>query len=926
MNWLSRYGLGSHVAQRLFFLFLLAALIPVGGLSYFAYTEVSHMLTDLNYRRLQQDAKAGGMGLIQRLSWREQALKRLVEPAASGAPVALPEKIDGFARVEVVGQEVLAELAPNQAEHLRRAGVVLRLVARMDPVMLVAIPGATELVQAHLDRASLWYDEEASDRYCILNAGGVPLHCTADLTAAPEPSLVGSAGQSSGVFPWQLDGEDHIAAWWRASLQASFASDGFIVVVSDARKDVLAVLTRFHLTLPAIMVLALALAAWFSITQIRRQLRPLERLESGTRRLAQGEFSSRVDVMGTDEFASLAVSFNRMAETIERKFHLLRALGELDRAILVVSEMDAVVAMLLEQVPLAVSCDGAGVLRRDPRDGIRLQILDRTSATVHTIEPVCTEAAAVSIWKLDGPWFMLDLGTPGSDSLRHFADSGSTVALVFPARTGDRVECALVLAFRQPPHDLDDATQAGRSLADRLSAAGSSIASEDKLYRQAHYDALTGLPNRVMLRDRMEQALLRADREGVSVAAMLVDLDDFKQVNDSLGHNAGDRLLVAIAERLTSQARATDTVARLAGDEFVVLIADLQRDSAISVVDRIAGKMTAELARPGDLAGRRVSSPASIGIALYPENAGNYEDLLMAADAAMYESKRSRRGGYRFYSPSMNAAVRERFDLAQELREAIERQEFFLVYQPKIEAATGKVVGAEALVRWASPKRGLVSPVQFIPVIDEIGLQGRLGEWVLDTACAQAVAWVRMGYTDLAISVNVSPSQIHGGEVVIHVREALARHGLEPRHLELEVLESMAVDDTSGTNSILAELREMGVGIALDDFGTGYSSLVYLTQLPANVLKIDRGFIVPLLSDKRQQAIVERIISLAKALNYVVVAEGVEEVDQMRLLVDMGCDLFQGYLFSKPLSATDFVSFFERSASHPPIAELVGES
>jgi EAL domain-containing protein (putative c-di-GMP-specific phosphodiesterase class I) len=294
----------------------------------------------------------------------------------------------------------------------------------------------------------------------------------------------------------------------------------------------------------------------------------------------------------------------------------------------------------------------------------------------------------------------------------------------------------------------------------------------------------------------------------------------------------------------------------------------------------------------------------------------------MAADAAMYESKRNRRGGYQFYSDSMNAAVRERFDLAQELREAVEQKEFFLVYQPKVDAATGRVVGAEALVRWASPKRGMVSPMEFIPVVDEIGLQGRLGEWVLDTACAQAVAWDRMGYPSLSISVNVSPAQFHNGEIMVHVREALARHGLDSRHLELEVLESMAVRDFAGTNSILADLREMGVGIALDDFGTGYSSLVYLTQLPANVLKIDRGFIIALLSGKRQQAIVEGIISLAKALDYVVVAEGVEEAAQMRMLAAMGCDLFQGYLFSRPLSAKDFIAFLDGAAAHTAIAEL----
>jgi len=926
MNWIRGFGLGSHVAQRLFVLFLLASLIPVGGLTYFAYTEVSHMLTELNYRRLQQDAKAGGMGIIQRLSWREQALKRLAERLTdregSGGRVEIPQQIEGIPHLEIVGREVLGKLAPNQIEHLRRSGVVLRLTQGLEPFMLVAIPGSSRLIRARLEPDSLWREEDTANRYCVMTAGGAPLYCTVDLAAPSGQWLAGLAGQNSGVFPWQVEGEDHIAAYWHARLQASFSNDGFIVVVSESKKDVLAILTRFRQTLPAIMVLALALAAWFSIAQIRRQMRPLERLEAGTRRLAHGDFASRVEVKGNDEFASLAESFNRMAESLNHKFHLLRALGELDRTILAVSEMDRVAAMLLAHVPLAVPCDGAGILRRDPKGETRLLIADTGASSLETVERICPEGSSMPDWSDDQPWFLLDLALPDNACMRYFADKGATVALVFPARSGERIESALILAYRQLPQDVGDMVQGGRSLADRLSAAESSIAWEDKLYRQAHYDALTNLPNRVMLRDRMEQALLRADREGLSVAAMLVDLDDFKQVNDSLGHNAGDRLLVSIAERLTSHARATDTVARLAGDEFVVLITDLQKDGAISVVDRIASKMSAELARPVDLANRCVSSPASIGIALYPDNAEGYEDLLMAADAAMYESKRSRRGGYRFYTDSMNVAVRERFDLAQELREAMDRKEFLLVYQPKIEAATGRVVGAEALVRWASPKRGLVSPMDFIPLVDEIGLQGRLGEWVLDTACAQAVAWESMGYASLSISVNVSPAQFHDGEIMVHVREALARHGLDSRHLELEVLESMAVSDYAGTTSILAALREMGVGVALDDFGTGYSSLVHLTRLPANVLKIDRGFIMALLSGSRQQAIVEGIISLAKALNYVVVAEGVEEVAQMKMLAAMGCDLFQGYLFSRPLSAKDFITFLDGAAAHTAIAEL----
>ena len=911
-------GFKSGVARRLFVLFLLAALIPVGGLALFSYSQVSDMLIDLNYRRLQQDAKAVGMGLVQRLRWREQALRHAVDQHvtrhALGDGAASPARAEGFRSLEIVGQEALAELGPDQRAHLGRSKVVLQMGNQQAPFMLAAVPGSSDLIKATLDTRSLWWDEDQAERYCILTATGGRLYCTPGLTAPPsEQWSVVVAGRNSGVFPWQVEGEDHLAAYWRGQLQASLASPGFIMVVSDARKDVLAFLSRFRQTFPAIMILALALAAWLSISQIRRQMRPLERLEAGTRQLAHGDFASRVEVAGSDEFASLAQSFNRMAESLNQKFHLLQALGELDRAILAASEMDHVINTLLHHLPLAVSCDAAGVLRFDEKGGTRLLTAAVGPPGAEAVQETYLEAMQNTDWGGDRPWFPVDLGEPGAEGLQYFAAQGATLALVFPARIDKRLDSALVLAYRQLPADIGEIVQAGRSLADRLSAAGSNIAWEDKLYRQAHYDPLTNLPNRVMLRDRVEQALLRAAREDLAVAVMLVDLDDFKQVNDSLGHSVGDTLLVSIAERLTTQARHTDTVARLGGDEFVVLIPDLPRPSAIAIVDRIARSLSEELARAADIAGRRVSSPASIGIALFPENAGEFEDLLKTADAAMYESKRHQRGGYRFYSSRMNTEIRARFELAQELREAMQREEFFLVYQPKIEAASGRIVGAEALVRWASPKRGLVPPAHFIPVIDEIGLGARLGEWVLNTACAQMAAWDRAGCAPLGVSVNVSPAQFRSGEIIVQVREALARNSIAPQRLELEILESMAVSESDSTNAILAELREMEIGIALDDFGTGYSSLVYLTQLPANVLKIDRGFIINLLADARQQAIVERIISLAKVLHYTVVAEGVEEEAQMRMLAAMGCDVFQGYLFSRPLTVDDFAELVARA-------------
>ena len=915
-------GLRSRVAQRLFLLFLLAALVPAAGLAVLSYQQVSGMLVDLNYRRLQQDAKAMGMGLIQRLMWREEALLRHQAADATATRKVLKDEHGEFLAVEIVGPEALVTLKPNQINHLMRDKVLLETTPAGEARMTTALAGTSRYVQAVLQTASLWADEFAGGNYCFLTPTGRPLHCSPGMPAPPAESWANntSGERNSGIFTWQVSDEEHLAAYWRIPLQASLAHDGFIIVVSESRKDVLAVLDEFRKVFPAFVLLAMGLAAWLAIGQIRRQMRPLEQLEQHSRLLAQGNFAERIEMPGNDEFTRVAGAFNRMSANLDHKFHLLQALGELDRAILSASEMDTVVRLLLHHVPQAIACDGAGVLRFEGDDIVKLWASESIPVTSESVHLVCQETHGIPEPADADVYFRLDLTSPKACSLQHFARRGMSHALVFPARVGKRLDSALVLAFRQAPAETEEIVQAGRSLADRLAAAAFSIAWEVKLYHQAHYDGLTDLPNRTLLRDRVDQALMRAERENLAVALMLIDLDKFKDINDSLGHSAGDALLVACAGQLRKIARHTDTVARLGGDEFVVLIPDLPRAGAAAIVDRIASELGEALAQPITLSDRQISSTASIGIALYPDNGDEIEELLKNADAAMYESKRELHGSYRFYSDQMNLEIKVRFEMMQDLRKAMDHDEFFLVYQPKVDAATGRVVGAEALIRWASPRLGLVSPAHFIPIIDDIGLGSRLGQWVIETACAQMQAWDVVGLPPLTVSVNASPAQFRSEELITQVRAALATNHLAPDRLELEILESMAVGDSGGINDYLEAFRGMGVGIALDDFGTGYSSLVYLTRLPANVLKIDRGFITDVLSDTRKQAIVERIISLAKVLDYTVIAEGVEEEAQATLLGAMGCDQFQGYFFSKPLKPDDFLAFVQaRNAVSPAL-------
>jgi diguanylate cyclase (GGDEF)-like protein len=383
-------------------------------------------------------------------------------------------------------------------------------------------------------------------------------------------------------------------------------------------------------------------------------------------------------------------------------------------------------------------------------------------------------------------------------------------------------------------------------------------------------------------------------------------------VNDSLGHAVGDTLLQAYANKLIGCVRTTDTVARLGGDEFVVLLTDLNQGSESQITHAIATELQQALAQTLVLSGQTIKVEASIGIALYPDNADNFDALLKAADAAMYAAKRNQRGHYQFYSEEMNTAAQERFHLTQELHVALERNEFLLHYQPKVEVKTGKIVGAEALVRWQSPTRGLVPPGKFVNLMDEIGLATALGVWVLHTACAQLAAWDLMGLPSITVSINISPTQFEQTDIVAVVVNALAQHGLAHHRLELEILEGTAVEASIQTRNKLLGLQEQGVQMALDDFGTGYSSLVYLTRIPAKVLKLDQEFIRRLATDPRQAAIVASIILLAQGLGMQVVAEGVEEQAQLQILKDMDCDLFQGYLFSRPVPAAAFMEMLNK--------------
>nr|WP_246860776.1 bifunctional diguanylate cyclase/phosphodiesterase [Noviherbaspirillum sp. UKPF54] len=426
---------------------------------------------------------------------------------------------------------------------------------------------------------------------------------------------------------------------------------------------------------------------------------------------------------------------------------------------------------------------------------------------------------------------------------------------------------------------------------------------EAQIRHQATHDALTGLPNRNLLHDRLQQAMANARRNDQIAAVVFIDLDQFKFINDSLGHQVGDELLKVIGARLRASMRACDTVARQGGDEFVLVLDNHRSCEAITDTVR---RVIALVAEPWSAKGLELQVTCSVGVSVFPDDGSDAETLLRHADSAMYKAKELGRNTFQYFSAEMNRHATQRLELLNSLRHALANGEFVLQYQPKVQLATARVIGAEALIRWHSAARGMVSPGDFIPLAEESGLIIAIGEWVLRTACAQNVAWQRAGHPPLPIAVNLSPRQLARDDIVDVVADALQSAGLEPRWLELEITENDVMRDVDKSLATLIRLKQLGVKISIDDFGTGYSSLNYLKRFPVDTLKIDRSFVSDIAADADDAAIVKAVISLAHILNLNVVAEGVETDGQRRFLVENGCDEVQGYYFGRPMPAPEF--------------------
>ncbi len=587
------------------------------------------------------------------------------------------------------------------------------------------------------------------------------------------------------------------------------------------------------------------------------------------------------------------------------------------------------------------SSDELGLLIREYNEMVALQGQAQEEAqrkqalleaTLHNIgQGICLfdQDLNLMVWNeryielLNLPRDLVKEGTPLSDILRYNGERGEYGDVSIQALISDRV----AIARRREPYRMERTRPNGSVIqVDHNPMPGGGYVAtytditerkqtEARMRHLAVHDVLTSLPNRTLFLDRLRQALLSARRFQRGVTVLFVDLDRFKDINDHFGHDVGDLMIQEMGQRLSRIIRDSDTAARLGGDEFAIIQTDVQNiEDTIVLAQRIID----ELAQPFDCRGIRLHSTASVGITLFPEDGENPEQLVKNADMAMYAAKAEGRNNYRFFLPSMHERVKERKTIEEDLRNALEQDQLELYYQPKVDCRTERVVGAEALVRWNHPQRGLILPGEFISVAEECGLINRLGAWVLQRACKQTRAWRDSLFSDFRIAVNLSPAQFQDAELVNSVTEIVKETSLPAGTLELEITESILMNNPEKAVSTLEELKKLGVLIAIDDFGTGYSSLNYLKRFPVTSIKIDRSFVNDIHVDVDDKAIVDAVIGLGHSLNLEVVAEGVEEIEQLVYLQEKGCNFIQGYLFSKPLPASTFENWVnERHGTEP---------
>jgi diguanylate cyclase (GGDEF)-like protein len=663
------------------------------------------------------------------------------------------------------------------------------------------------------------------------------------------------------------------------------------------------------LALAAVLISALAGAVFASAYLARSYVPALQALTTALGSLRARQFGV-LTVPAADEPGRAVEAFNRSVASLDEQFRALETLAEIDQLLLESAELERVLDAIMSRVQALTHCQSVGITLRDAdapgrgrvyllASGLNDLPVNRIALDDGMLETLAGETNGLTVVRCE---------EVRHSFLKPLADTGAVFFWVWPVVVAERLEAILAVGYREVPVADPVVAHCGGKFAKRLAVALSMSARDERLYRQAHFDPLTALPNRLLFRDRLAQELANAVA-GLSRGALLyIDLDHFKRVNDSVGHTAGDQLLTIVAQRLRSCIKDGDTVARLGGDEFTVILRNVVNPDAACAV---ASRIIESLQLPVNIAGRDCYVCASIGITLFPDDATTIEDLMRNADTAMYRAKDLGRGRMMFFD--VNMTNKPALPTITGLQHALRGREFSLFYQPQFGIAEGELVGVEALLRWQTPRDGMRHPGEFVPAAEESGLIVDIGGWVLDAACAQLASWREQRIAPPRLALNVSAQQLKHSEFPKLVGRALDKYDLPASLLEIELTESVLADAAAG--AALVRLAQLGVHLALDDFGTGYSSLSYLRQYPIDTVKIDRTFLDEVPQNPASATLVETIIVMAHALGKRVVAEGIETNEQLIFLRERRCDAAQGFYLARPLAAAAMTELLQARTS-----------
>ena len=940
--------LESRFGRRVFILFFVAALIPAGLSALVSYTQVGKALGKQSIENLRDDARSHALLLIEKLTLADAFLGELAEQAKNGSPDS--ETISGkdeeltrwYVSVSRVRGGSLKDHLPagmsrNDAATMSlspaKSAVILATNRQSASRVFLARPigqqpDLTDYLLAELNPRYLWGDHSLYPElvdFCVMSDAGMVLSCSRPVPAKVLDSL-NQSSRTPSIYQvkWQSNGNEFVGSGWHLFVNSRFVGEDWMVLAFQPQRAAFAALAGFNSLYLKVAFLALVMVAFLSSVQIRRSLLPLQSLLAGTRRIAVRDFSSPIEVHSGDEFEHLAGSMNNMSERLRRQFLALGALARVDRLILSSKGLEPVTEAILRDIREVVPCDFvlAGIVDRDADDFVQLIAPAPAGSGQTASHRVNLSTAEKRYLQETGSHAVVTESGPRFEAVASLFAAGAAKVCIFPIMRAADAAGFIALGYAGADLPDDSQLQPAVDFADRIAVAMSAAEHEERLHKQAHFDSLTGLPNRQLFFDRLSQELSYARRDNRLGALMFIDLDNFKHLNDSLGHGAGDELLKAAAERLQKCVRDADTVARLGGDEFTVIVSGIP---SVSTASSIADLILDQFSRPFLFGRIEHLVTASIGITLFPDDGMDAEKLLKNADTAMYKAKGDGRARKAFYEDRMHKSAMRRLEIEAELRRAVEAgNQLRLQYQPQVNLSTGKLSGAEALVRWHNPERGLVPPNEFITVAEDCGVIHELGLWVLRRAAEQFMTWKKAGFEPVRICVNVSTRQFELNTFASHVRTILLESGLRPCELELEITESLLADDRSSISANLGELQRMGIRIAIDDFGTGYSSLSYLRRFRFDTLKIDRAFVTGLPESSELSGITNSIVQMAHALGKNVVAEGIENLQELAFLKAIGCDEAQGYYLARPLDAEAFESFMHELHARPAVIDKVG--